>query len=259
MTNLSFTIKQLLVCLIATTSICVNAQCKKNNFIIGWDPYEPYGVVNENGKLIGLDITLIKSVFDIAKCNYEIVVMAWKRSLNEIKLGRIDILLTASKTKEREKFVYFSPPYRNEEMRIMIRKGEEDKWELNSLEDIITRKMKISATLGSWFGEEFDKLVKHNEEFKSLVTRTRTTDQGIKMVVTNRTDGVIQDVIAINAKAIQHGIRDKFSVHPYIVESGPVHFMFSKKSVNIEDVELISQSLENFKKTTKYKELYKFN
>lgn len=83
--------------------------------------FPPYQIVDSN-QFDGLDINLIKKIFSNAGCNIKFTDMPWKRSIEEIKRGRSDILALALKTSEREKFSLFSAPYRPEKMLFLILK-----------------------------------------------------------------------------------------------------------------------------------------
>ncbi|MDE1465700.1 substrate-binding periplasmic protein [Spartinivicinus poritis] len=211
------------------------------------------------GWLVGLDISLLKAVFEKANCRYKIIIVNWKRSLKELEKGSLDVVLTASITSERKQYAYFSSPYREEQMRIFVRKDQSANWPLKQLADIISYNMKLAITLGSYYGEEFEQLYNNNSDFKSFIINVAQPEQGLLMVASKRTDGVLQDMYNLHSQAETLKIRDKLEIHPYIVSSGPVHFMFSKKSVTHQDVYTINKALVDFIKTEDYQTIYKFD
>ncbi len=239
-------------------SLCFQSsanQCLKKPLIVGWDLYPPYGYYNPNKQLVGLDIAFLNAVLQQANCLYEIKLITFKRSLIELKKGSIDLMLTVSKTAAREQYAYYSPPYRDEQMRMIIRKGEQHQWPLQRLSDIKKLKMSLAVRLGSYYGEEFAGLLS-DPLFRELLIDVKQTVQGIKMVATGRADAALQDVYNLKYRAINLGVWDKLALHPYIVSSGKVHFMFSKKSVPQQDAKYISQNILAFKRTEAYKTIY---
>lgn len=237
----------------------VLAQCQKKMFLIAWNGYEPFLYQNENKEVTGLDTIVIKNVFDRAGCKYQFIEMPWKRSLLEIKQGNLDMLPTASITDERKKYALFSDEYRDEEYRIIIRKGEAKEWPLKKLSDIVSLKMRILVELGAWLGDEYN-AARKKENFEQLLLKMPLVDhRALKMLLASHVDGLIMEPPTAKFKAMELGNLDRIDVHPYIVNADPVYFMFSKKTVSPKDIEKINKALLEYKNTAEYKALYDFN
>lgn len=234
------------------------AQCQKKLFVIAWNHYEPFLYQGKNKQVTGLDTLVVKEVFKRAGCNYRFIEMPWKRSLVEIKQGNLDMLPTASITDERKQFALFSESYRDEEYRIVIRKGEAKRWPLGKILDMVSLEMRVSMELGAWLGVEFDKASK-NEKFSRLILQMPLIDDSaLKMLIANHVDGIMMEPPTANFKAKKFQIIDKIEIHPYVVNADPVYFMFSKKSVVSSDVDIINRALLEYKKTADYKKIYNF-
>lgn len=209
----------------------------------------------EDSKVKGLDIELVKKVFEQAGCTIKLVNMPWSRIVKGLKNGLPDVALVASKTKERSMYAYFSLPYRNEQMRFMIRKNEASKWPIQSLHDVMKFKMRIAVVWDNWFGGEFAKL-KENKEFKKLISNVTEDSDRFSMLLSNRADAVLHDKIYLKAMAQKLGKLSEVDFLPFVVNDAPVHFMFSKKTTPQDDLALINQKLKEFKKTPEYESLF---
>ncbi|WP_163830940.1 substrate-binding periplasmic protein [Spartinivicinus ruber] len=234
------------------------AQCQKKTFLIAWNYYEPFLYQNENKEVVGLDVVVIKNVFKRASCNYHFIEMPWKRSLVEIEQGNLDMLPTASITEERKKYAFYSKSYRDEEYRIIIRKGEAERWQLSKLSDVVGLQMRVLIELGAWFGDEFNTARQDKRFKKLLLERPMIDNKALRMLLASYVDGILMEPPTAKYKAAEQGILDKIEVHPYIVNADPVFFMFSKKTVSQEDIKIINKALLEYKKTTDYKQLYHF-
>ncbi|WP_163837010.1 substrate-binding periplasmic protein [Spartinivicinus ruber] len=223
--------------------------------MIGYSEFFPFMYTTEGSEVKGLDIKLVRKVFEKAGCKIELVNMPWSRIVMGLKNGVPDVALVASKTKERSMYAYFSVPYRNEQMRFMIRKNEAPKWPIQSLQDVIKYKMRIAVVLSNWFGEEFDEL-KKNKEFKSLISGVTEVSNRFSMLSLKRIDAILHDKVYLTAMAKKLGKYDDIEFLPFVVNDDPVHFMFSKKTTPKTDLELINQMLKEFKKTPEYRELF---
>lgn len=110
------------------------ALAEKNNckLTLGFDSWEPYQYMDIGNKVRGLDIDLLRMVAKRMSCNIEYSQGPWIKLLARLKAGEIDILLGASKTEKREKFAFFSDPYRSEQFTLYVRKGDTNALTLNS-------------------------------------------------------------------------------------------------------------------------------
>lgn len=78
----------------------------KKIIIVGTNtpPFEYY----ENGELIGIDVDFLKKIMPKLGLEYEIKLMNWEDTLNEMKKNKADIILGAGYTKERESFISYT-------------------------------------------------------------------------------------------------------------------------------------------------------
>lgn len=230
--------------------------CTKTSYVVGYSEFFPFMYEAGNAEEVkGLDIWLVKKVFEKAGCTARFVNMPWARMVKGIKNGVPDVVLVASKTEERSRYAYFSLPYRNEQMRFMVRKNEIQRWPLKKLEDVIKYKMRIAVIMDNWFGEKFSKL-KENNEFKQLIFNVTEDSDRFSMLLSNRADAVLHDQIYLKAMAERLGEKDKIDFLPLAVNDAPVHFMFSKKTTPQEDLAIINIKLKDFKTSSEYKALF---
>ncbi|WP_163832939.1 substrate-binding periplasmic protein [Spartinivicinus ruber] len=229
--------------------------CIKEGYVVGYSEFFPFTYTASSGEVVGLDAELVKAVFEQAGCTFDFVNMPWSRMIKGLKHGVPDVVLVASKTTERSMYAYFSLPYRNEQMRFMIRKNEAQRWPIERLQDVIKFKMRTAVVLENWFGKEFAKL-KDNKEFKKLIIGVTEDADRFSMLMSYRVDAVLHDKIYLMSMAEKLDKKSEVSFLPFVVNDAPVHFMFSKKTTPQEDLAMINQKLNEFKKTKKYKTLY---
>ena len=82
---------------------------------VGWESWHPY-IYAENNQLKGIEYQYLMAISDAINCRLEFVELPWIRALQELELGRIDLLYGASYSPQRHRFAHFSIPYRYEEM-----------------------------------------------------------------------------------------------------------------------------------------------
>lgn len=76
------------------------------------------------------------------------------------------------------------------------------------------------------------------------------------LLMQDRVKAVLHERLYLLDAIEKNNLADKVVLHPYVINNEPVYFMFSRKSVPMEDIELINKSLGEIKRSTYYKELY---
>lgn len=222
----------------------VAAACSKT-IIVAYDDWIPYTYLQENGSIIGLDAEIIAEMMMRAGCDYQFKSLPSKRAFAELKDGSVDMLRGATVTEERKALGWFTYPYRNEEIRLMIRKGEADKYPLENLKSIIGRKINISTGQG-WYGPEYGEL-KENESFRKQLLITHSNIQRVKMLIRNRTDMLLGDPISMIHSAKTCCSEAQVELHPLHLYDGEVSFLLSYKSLSLSDKETINTALLSMK------------
>ncbi len=106
------TLRQLIVLAWMMTPAINHADCTLR---VGWENWHPY-IYAEQGTMKGIEYQYLMALADAVDCRLSFVELPWIRALQELELGRIDVLYGASHTPERHRFAEFSIPYRYEEM-----------------------------------------------------------------------------------------------------------------------------------------------
>ena len=219
---------------------------EKKIFSIGWDPWVPYQHIDENGRLVGLDIELIQTIFSEMRCNLEYKKVPWKRLLPAIKRGIISLAAGASKSEDRMAYAYFSNAYRTESVVLFIRKGE--RFAIKDLSDIIAKNLTIGIIAGVYYGQNFEKLM-GNETFRNHVQTTSGDAINISKTLNKRIYGFLCDKYAGISCINKAGHYNRFEIHPVTINSSDIHLMFSKKTCQPNDVKRFNETLNKLKKS----------
>ena len=231
--------------LISLGSVSSAQNTKK--LLIGWDPWEPYQYEDNNGNVTGLDIDLVSAI--LKNMNYFVSFtfekMPWKRHLNEVEKGTVDIALGACKIAEREEYAYFSKPYRPESVVLYIRKEDINKYSFTNLSDIIGTSFNLGVTRGYYYGEDFDKLI-NNPDFIKQIYENTFEEHNYKMLIANRIDGFLSDPVTATAGLKKEGVLDQVAIL-IPVYADDVYIMFSKKTISPQFVAAFNSSLDELK------------
>lgn len=249
-------ISKVLILLISVVILAGQAQaqvCDKP-LVLGWEPWEPYQYVNRRGDLVGLDVEMVTAIIENMGCKLSYKELPWKRHLNLLKKGSIDLASGASKTAEREEFAYFSAPYRVESAALFVKKGKSEAYKLTKLEDISAIGFKLGVTRGYYYGENYEKL-SSDEKFTAQLDEVHNDSFNYYKLQKDRIDGFLADVPSAIAGLKSEALLDTVERHPLKIYEDDIYVMFSKQSTSQEMVEAFNKSLQELKENGTYQQI----
>ncbi len=213
-----------------------------------WPPYNCRG---ENGEVTGVDVEMARMILIAAGLEMSIEVLPSPRGQAYLREGMVDVMPGATFNEERDAYAWFSVPYRDEVMAILVRKGEAGKWPLQTFCDVkLYPGLQIGVSRGAYYGKEFEDALRDGAIVRKL-QYTANLGQRLLMLLSHRLDMVVGDKCAMLYLAKSLGGPDAFEVHPYVINSNPVRLMFSKKSVDRTLVDKVDEAIAGLKKSGK--------
>lgn len=193
--------------------------------ITGHPDYPPVMWINKETKEFqGIAIEMLQMIF--SEINVKVVfinVDTWARAQEEVKNGRIDMLLPPYKTEERLPFYnYATTPFMQDETVVFVKKDKDFKFE--SFNDLL--QFPGTAIINDSFGSDFDKF----ELIHKNLTRLATTEQCFRFVDKNRARYVIAGLNSGMAALVQLHWEDRFVVLPKRIITTGMYAPISLKS-----------------------------
>lgn len=240
------------ICFLASSLLsgAVLADCALS---VGWEPWQPYQL-KVGDKVTGLDNDLFSAIAAQAGCVVTFKERPWKRILEEVKLGELDVALGASKTEERAVVANFSDPYREETMVMYVRKGDAAKMGYHSFTEMTGKPIKIGVIKDYFYGDEFAK-AKDSAQFQSQLSEVVNDEQNLKKLIASRLDAILIDKFVGADLVKQNGWGSKVEVHPLAVASDSVYLLLSKETVTPEIMKKLNDALAEIKQNGKYQEI----
>lgn len=233
----------LLLCLIYSISFNSTAQ----TLSIGWELWYPYQYHNKQQQLVGLDFDILNAVLKEAKLKANYTELPWKRHLHYIKTGDMDIAMGSSFSKERESFAYFSIPYRQEIVKLYVKKGTTSKIKLNTLADLIKSPYMIGVEGGYYYGSQYQQLIL-DPNFQSHISEVVDLEENANMLLKGHIDGFLVDPFTMKAFVDKYKLYGEFEMHPITIYQADIHLMISKASGSKALVEKLNQAISALKK-----------
>lgn len=213
--------------------------------------------VDENGSFTGLDVELSKLIFEEAGFDVQFIHYPWVRIVHLVKLGKLDVALSAGESEERKLFAYFSKQtLRQGQNFLFTLKDKAEQFSgLNQLIDLKAEQHRIAVYRGARYSTEYDDLMKQ-PWFKENLIILDSQPRTVESLTRGRSDALIGSEYGVVATAKKMGIADQIvPVFPLMTyEEAKTHLMFSKKSVPQEWVDQIDAAMERLKASGKYQQ-----
>lgn len=196
---------------------------------VGWELWYPYQYHNNKQQLVGLDFDIFNTIINKANLSVSYTELPWKRHLQYINTGDMDIAMGASYTKERAEYAYFTEPYRLERVNFYVKKGHSDDINLTSLTELISSNYMIGVEGGYYYGEQYQELIK-DPKFQSHISEVIDLEENIDLVLKGHLDGLLVDPVTMKAFTDKYRLQQEFEKHPLVIYHDDIHIMISKKS-----------------------------
>lgn len=221
---------------------------------LGFESWEPYQYIGLKQQASGLDIEIMQAVAERMNCTLVMQHGTWQELLGLLKLGKVDLLLGASKTVTREEFALFSEPYRAEQFQLFVRKEEADKYHFASVAEMVAAKHKVGLISDYFYGEQISALYS-DEHMRPHFVESSMSELNIALLLDEQVDAVLEDSFVGASIIRRKGLEKQIQPHQIKLPENPIYVMFSRASVQQERVNSFNQALQQFKDSGNYQEL----
>jgi polar amino acid transport system substrate-binding protein len=212
------------------------------DYAVGWELWYPYQYHNKKQELVGLDFDIFNAIIKETNFKVTFTELPWKRHLQYIKTGKMDMAMGASYTLEREESAYFSLPYRLEKVNLFVKKGMADKIKLETLGDLASSNYMIGVEGGYFYGEEFQKLIT-TKDFHSHINNVIDLEQNVALLLKGHIDGFLVDPVTMKVFSEKYFLQDEFEMHSLKIYQDNIHIMLSRESCTLETLNLINKAI----------------
>ena len=219
-----------------------------------WDPYQFLEKGQGYTQLNGLDVNLEKAIAKEAGYTITFDEVSWKQHLEDLVQGRRDIAAGGTQTPEREKFFYFSIPYREESNSLFMLKDSPKRLSFSTVEEFLMKVKKTGFKLGVVEGYVYVD-PKINAFIKDPKNHTQifpvdNTYESLEKLFNREIDGFLADRIDGATASWRSSYREKITEN--VIGSVAVHLMFSKKTTTPAIVEAFNKAIQKVKDSGEY-------
>lgn len=209
------------------------AECSFNMRVNDSPPY----YYHDGNEYKGMFVEQAQSLASLVGCSVKTKKAPWGRSLRLLQDGTIDLMANMSITEERKIFLRFLGPHHFEEIVLVV--SADSDYQINSHADLLNLPAPIGVERDAYYGPELKKLLKQPGSEKKWTWFTGEKQYSLnERVRLGRLSGFL-DVAKPDFKA------EGLKYHSFIINSDPVFFGVSKKSVSEEKFKELQDAFEN--------------
>lgn len=187
----------------------------------------------EDGKIVGIGPDLLSRFSESfglnINCSYA---GSWSEVQELGRAGRIDLIVAAYKTKEREEYFIYSEPYFDDPIGLFAI----DKFDYQAKEDLLGHS--VAVTKGDSYGEEMDQFLSESKDSLNL-KEYDTAEDAFKALQNGESECFLYTSYA-GKKLIRDNDQFKNVKEAAIVGSQPMYMMISKQSKYAEILPLLN-------------------
>lgn len=218
-----------------------------------WTHFEPYSF-KEKKKLVGIDIEFSKKIFEPENKKIKFKKLPWNKSLKELEKGKLDFVFAATHTKEREKYAYFSSPYRQEKLSLVLHKHPRIILHFKTPSGMVNAIKKQNFKIGTVKSYTYPDKVVDAFIKKAASIKVNSTDDLVKAMYDKKIDGFITD--RNEARKIVKKSKGKLSDVETRMKTS-IRFMFSKKNFKKDEINKLNRMIKSIVKSKYYRKLLK--
>jgi len=217
------------------------AKFPKQIIISNSTDWPPYFYKDSNGKRVGSDYELLKSVLN--KMNVQLVTTQGsppKRAHRLLKNGMLDVMLAATKNEDRKSYAHFSTPYRKETSNAYCYSHVCGK--AKTLEEAIEQNNKIQVLFNSkaWYGNNFENIL---NKYKDRFHHIDASRKRLLMLKQKKAEVTIDEEMSFPHTALKAKV-DVNKISVITLYKTDVHFLFSKKSIPLSFMVQFNKALQ---------------
>jgi polar amino acid transport system substrate-binding protein len=251
---MNFISKTFLLCLMVLMAFSTSIWGSGKDIIeVRVSDYAPQYYLNKTGDWTGLDVELARAVIQEAGFKPVFVELPWARALEELKFGRVQIMMNLSKTDKRSQFLHWIGPERFSQLALVVKKGNEF-LPVKKIDDLLIVAKKQGINFGIQteyhYGNEFMEKLKDksfSDYFEPIPTdliNPRKTKKG-------RILGFFEDKVSMVYKIKNNPAYNELALHSFILHKEPVYFGISKMGVSNEVLEKLGKAFERLNQNGK--------
>jgi polar amino acid transport system substrate-binding protein len=224
-------------------------------FIVRFENYSAQSQQDDSLRWHGLDVDFAKALLDEMGCGYRFVSMPWGRALKMLEQGGIDLMLSVSKTAQRMRYAYFIGPQRMEN--IVFATHATRPFFIATIEDLFSLPIPVAIQRGAYYGSAFEQRMKQEIDTDKHFIYVADNQLKLNLLRHGRIAGFLEEKYNIIYQTEHNPDFVEIDMAPVVVNSEPVYFAISKRSVTKTQIVAFEEAFERLRHAGKLEQILK--
>ncbi|AZZ96867.1 transporter substrate-binding domain-containing protein [Pseudoalteromonas sp. R3] len=223
--------------------------------VVRFENYAAQSRLDSTSKWHGLDVDFARALLDEAGCGYQFINVPWGRALKMLAEGELDMVLSVSRTPERELFAYFIGPQRMET--IVFAMSQQRPYSLHQLSDLFTLPVPVAIQREAFYGPVFNELLLR-EQAKAESQRfiyVADNQRKLSLLKHGRIAGFLEEKFNVLYQSQHNPDFAQITVSPLVVNREPVYYALSKRSVSAKDIQQLTAAFQRLQHSGRLKQI----
>ncbi|WP_349356709.1 substrate-binding periplasmic protein [Shewanella jiangmenensis] len=207
---------------------------------VAYNDWPPYSWSEGDGEPQGLDVELMQTFAAKAGCELVFDKMPAKRSHQLLRVGKVDIMMGASKTDDREAYAVFSSPYRQEVVGVFSLDSQK-LGDIVSWTQLMNSGLRLLVPQAGWYGSDYE-ASRSELEHKNLLVESPDLLRSVQMLARNRAELALGDSLSLPYIASQTEHLHLYR-HTARLSESDIHLMFSKAAMSEAEASSIERAI----------------
>ncbi|MCO7189326.1 MULTISPECIES: transporter substrate-binding domain-containing protein [unclassified Pseudoalteromonas] len=238
-----------LICVLFTP---VTASCE---LIVRFENYAAQSRQDNNLTWHGLDVDFARALLDEAGCHYQFINVPWGRALKMLAEGELDMVLSVSRTPEREQFAYFIGPQRMET--IVFAMSRSRPFAVHTLTDLFTLPVPVAIQREAFYGHAFNErlLLEQSKVESQRFIYVADNQRKLSLLKHGRIAGFLEEKFNVLYQSQHNPDFAQITVSPLVVNREPVYYAMSKQSVSARELQQLAAAFKRLQHSGRLKQI----
>lgn len=223
-----------------------------------WDPYQYREFRRGTPVLTGFDIEIERAIARIMGVELILPEMAWADHLAALAAGNADIAAGATYSDERNRYAYFSKPYRQETDVLVLLRGTGSRHRFTSvtqmLDEFAGQHFRLGVIAGFTYASEQVNTYIADPDHGDFIVKVGDDGENLENLLAGRIDGFIADRIVAATVAWRLGKSGEIEEHP-LRFSAAIHFMLSRVSQTPAVLDRLNGAIDEIKASGEFQRI----
>jgi polar amino acid transport system substrate-binding protein len=221
----------------------------------GWFPLDPYQYREYRrgaAVLTGFDVEIERALGRILRVDIQLPEVAWEEHLAAVAAGKADIAANATFSEERNRYAYFSKPYRQETNVLVLRQGMSKRYQFTNvtqmLETFERQRFRLGVIAGFIYADDKVNAYVDDPAHDATIVKVGDDTENLSNLLAGVIDGFVADRIVAATVAWRQQKSSEIEEYPLFMTT-PIHFMLSRASQSPAMLDRLNRAIDEIRRS----------